>query len=196
MTAKHKRRLKRMQDPQYAEIDRQKKYVQRRTTKYKASARARRENEHRLQYMQEYAQRPQRKASIEKWHLEHKVEVRKYKTERAKERRKDPQYRLRLRISCLLRLSLKRNNVRKNRLKSEKILGYSITEIREHLEALFKPGMSWDNMREWHIDHITPHSWLPYTSTSDGNFKILWSLYNLQPLWKEENLKKSNRFAG
>jgi len=36
------------------------------------------------------------------------------------------------------------------------LLGCTIGELRVHLEALFQKGMSWDNYRDWHIDHIKP----------------------------------------
>lgn len=53
----------------------------------------------------------------------------------------------------------------------------------------FKDGMSWDNYGEWHIDHIKP------VSKFEKNEKqsVVNSLDNLQPLWKDENLKKYNK---
>ena len=49
--------------------------------------------------------------------------------------------------------------------------------------------MSWDNRKEWHIDHKKPISlFKPGTSP-----KIINILSNLQPLWKIDNLSKSNK---
>lgn len=72
----------------------------------------------------------------------------------------------------------------------EKLVGYTTNTLMQHLEALFKDGMSWDNMKEWHIDHKIPKSLFNYSSPNDKEFKECWSLNNLQPLWAEDNLKK------
>lgn len=84
-----------------------------------------------------------------------------------------------------------------------KILPYSLAELKSHLESLFysdpKTGevMSWDNYGSgWHIDHKTPDSWFVYSSTEDQGFEDSWALTNLQPMWVEENLKKSNKYSG
>jgi hypothetical protein len=53
--------------------------------------------------------------------------------------------------------------------------------------------MSWENYGKWHIDHITPLSSFDIQNYNDENFKKCWSLENLQPLWAEDNLKKSNK---
>lgn len=78
------------------------------------------------------------------------------------------------------------------------LLGYSALELKQHLEALFTDGMSWDNYGEWHIDHIRP------LSLSDDNtpINVVNALSNLQPLWSttrevngvvyEGNLNKYN----
>jgi len=76
-------------------------------------------------------------------------------------------------------------------------LGYTIEELKSHLENLFKEDMSWDNYgTEWHIDHVVPRSWTPYASIEDDNFKKCWALSNLQPLWAKDNLSKGDRYAG
>jgi 5-methylcytosine-specific restriction endonuclease McrA len=88
-----------------------------------------------------------------------------------------------------------------------KYLGYTLKDLKSHLESRFLPGMSWDNYGEWHIDHIIPlkykkengqYYWLP-SSMKDINseeFKSAWSLNNLQPLWAKDNIKKGNSFIG
>ena len=75
-----------------------------------------------------------------------------------------------------------------------KHLGYTPTQLKEHLEAQFDHRMSWDNHGQygWHIDHIVPQSSLPFTDYTDPNFLKCWSLNNLQPLWWDDNLKKSD----
>lgn len=83
----------------------------------------------------------------------------------------------------------------KNNQRIEDILGYSIEQLMEHLEFQFKEGMSWDNYGEWHIDHIKPIDSFDFISYEDEEFKKCWSLENLQPLWAEDNLKKSNNYS-
>ena len=66
------------------------------------------------------------------------------------------------------------------------ILGYSALELKEHIEKLFKPGMTWENYGEWNIDHIKEI----HTFDCDTPQNIVNSLDNLQPLWQDENIKK------
>jgi hypothetical protein len=73
------------------------------------------------------------------------------------------------------------------------LLGYSVEQLKQHLESQFTKGMTWDNYGEWHIDHITPRAKLKYETTDDENFKKCWSLDNLQPLWALDNIKKSDK---
>jgi hypothetical protein len=41
---------------------------------------------------------------------------------------------------------------------------------------------------KWQLDHIIPHSDLPYDSVEDENFKKCWSLENLRPLSAKQNV--------
>jgi len=75
-------------------------------------------------------------------------------------------------------------------------VGYNVIQLMQHLEKLFQPGMTWDNYGEWHIDHKIPASWFKYNNVDDKQFKQCWSLKNLQPLWRFENLSKNNKYAG
>ena len=53
--------------------------------------------------------------------------------------------------------------------------------------------MSWDNYGKWHIDHIIPIDFFIFTKPEDQEFQYCWSLNNLQPLWRLDNIKKSNK---
>lgn len=75
------------------------------------------------------------------------------------------------------------------------LLGYTIDELRAHLERLFHPGMTWENYGEWHVDHVTPVSAFNYETPDDIDFKRCWALSNLQPLWAIDNLKKSAKIT-
>lgn len=73
-------------------------------------------------------------------------------------------------------------------------LGYSKQELCKHLEKLFQKGMNWSNYGEWHIDHRKPCSL--FNQADDEQFRLCWSLSNLQPLWKEDNIRKNNKYGG
>jgi len=75
------------------------------------------------------------------------------------------------------------------------LLGYSVEQLKQHLESQFTEGMTWDNYGEWHIDHIIPRAKLKYETTDDENFKKCWSLDNLQPLWALDNQRKSDKIV-
>jgi len=49
--------------------------------------------------------------------------------------------------------------------------------------------MNLDNQGKWHIDHIIPLS----SAKTEGEFYELCHYTNLQPLWAENNIKKSNK---
>ena len=59
----------------------------------------------------------------------------------------------------------------------------------KYFESKFKDGMSWDNRREWNVDHIVPISF----GNTFVEMKYLNHYTNLQPLWRIENLNKSNK---
>jgi len=90
-------------------------------------------------------------------------------------------------IKSLLGRAIRGNNYYK---KCKDILGYTGIEFKEHMESLFKEGMSWSNYGRWHLDHIIPKRSFVYESINDKQVKECWALDNLQPLWAEENLKK------
>jgi hypothetical protein len=72
-----------------------------------------------------------------------------------------------------------------------KDLGCSLQELKKYLEKQWQPGMSWKNWSfgGWHIDHIIP---LASFDLEDREQFLEANHYtNLQPLWAEDNLKKS-----
>ena len=78
----------------------------------------------------------------------------------------------------------------------ETLVGYTTSELISHIENLFQAGMTWENMGQWHIDHVKPKSLFNYNMPEDNEFKECWSLENLQPLWEKDNLKKGSKFNG
>ncbi len=74
----------------------------------------------------------------------------------------------------------------------EELLGYRVETLMAHLESQFTKGMTWDNYGKWHVDHIKPVSHFSFESIHDPEFLECWSLWNLQPLWGRDNVRKSN----
>lgn len=73
-------------------------------------------------------------------------------------------------------------------------VGYTLDELKAHLEAQFTDGMSWANLGAWHIDHIRPLASFTIAGLDCPEFKAAWALANLQPLWKRDNLSKGARW--
>lgn len=73
----------------------------------------------------------------------------------------------------------------------EDIVGYTVEQLKKHLEFQFTPEMNWDNFGfYWEIDHIIPRNLFNYITTNDEQFKICWSLANLRPLEKSLNRRR------
>ena len=131
--------------------------------------------------------------SVEQKREKRSVTKRRYKKNRMK---KDVKYKLAVRISEKIRQSLVSKKREYNSSLWE-ILGYTPLELKSHLESNFKEGMNWGNygLYGWHIDHIKPKSSYKYETIHDKECLECWSLSNLQPLWAEENLRKSNKIS-
>lgn len=106
---------------------------------------------------------------------------------RNKRYREKPENRIHQSVSSRIYAALKG----KRGAKTVDILGYSFSDLTEHLERQFLPGMSWDNYGEWHIDHIIPLSSFEIGGPDDPNLKRAWSLTNLRPLWRLDNIRKN-----
>lgn len=75
-------------------------------------------------------------------------------------------------------------------------VGWSIEDLRAHMELLFKPGMTWETYgTTWTIDHICPVSSFDIQEKGDGAFRRCWALSNLQPLSRVDNSRKGTRDA-
>jgi hypothetical protein len=97
---------------------------------------------------------------------------------------------LNIRISKGIRYSLKSGKEGKS---WKELVDFTLDELKEHLELHFEKDMTWNNMNKWHIDHIIPKRAFNIISADCKDFKMCWFLLNLQPLWKEDNIKKSDK---
>jgi hypothetical protein len=136
--------------------------------------------EYRKEYLKEY-----RENNVDK--------IRQIKRDYEKNRKaNDPIYKLINNFRTAIYQVLKENNVEKNGHYFE-VLKYSPDELIIHLENQFTNDMTWDKYGEWHVDHILPISSFNIQEIGDEEFMKCWSLSNLQPLWGDENIRKSNK---
>jgi hypothetical protein len=138
------------------------------------------------------------------------------RSERTKRRTEDPNYRLKrntyqrsyfknrmkidpefaLKVSCRRRFNDFVNS--RGKISFSKYVDLDYEKLKNHLERLFKPGMSWENRGKWHIDHIRPLSSFKYFN-DDGSINTKdvvnsWRIENMQPLWDIENLTKGSTY--
>lgn len=109
-------------------------------------------------------------------------------------RRQKVEYRLHQSFSARVNQSLQHG---KNGRPWEKLVGYTLAELKAHLEKRFQQGMLWNNYGKfgWHIDHIVPVAVFDFSSFDDEQFKRCWALSNLQPLWAKDNWEKNSKVA-
>ena len=107
-----------------------------------------------------------------------------------KRRINKPGFKMMENIRRAMNLALK-NNTKVGH--TTELLGCSIEELRDYLERLFLPGMTWGNYGKdgWHIDHIIPLSYFDMSNPEQQ--KRAWHYTNLQPLWAKDNIRKSNK---
>ncbi len=130
---------------------------------------------------------------IKEYREKNKEKIREIKRNYEKTRKaNDPIYKLINNFRTAIYQVLKENNVKKNCHYFD-ILKYSPEDLIVHLEKQFDERMSWDNYGEWHVDHIKPISSFNIQEIGDNEFIECWSLNNLQPLWGDENIRKSNK---
>lgn len=95
-------------------------------------------------------------------------------------------------ISSILRVrtrAILRTKGFKTNCSFKEYIGCTVAHLVEHLESQFKPGMTWENQGQWHIDHIIPLR----SATSTEEVIRLCHYKNLQPLWAKENIVKSDK---
>jgi hypothetical protein len=100
-------------------------------------------------------------------------------------------YKLKFNFRNRVKLFLKSKNFDIKSNNTFNIVGCTPEELRKHIENQFTEGMNWGNFKHdgWHIDHIIP---LSNAKNEDEVYKLC-HYTNLQPLWADENYKKSNK---
>ncbi len=151
--------------------------------------------EKRLQYFSDWQKdnRDRLNDYHQKWREKNIDKHREYKRKYEKHRKDtDPIYKLISNFRTAIYQVLKESNVDKNKHYFD-VLQYTPDELINHLEEQFMDTMTWDNYGIWHVDHKLPITSFDIKEMGDEEFMKCWSLDNLQPMWGEENLRKSNK---
>lgn len=126
-------------------------------------------------------------ADAEKWRIRYKL---------------DPEFNIRQRVRLFdrkaktgrygeaMRAALKNNRTSPT---IERSLGYTIADLKRHLERQFTKGMTWDKFcaASIHIDHIIPLA--SFDLADPEQMRAAWAMTNLRPMWATDNIKKSSK---
>jgi len=120
------------------------------------------------------------------WRLNNKERLNNYSKNR---RKTDPLFHLIILVRNRINNFLQIRKITKRNTTID-IIGCTPEFLKCHIENQFTEGMSWELLGELiHIDHITP---LCSAKTEDEIYKLC-HYTNLQPLWRDENLKKGGK---
>lgn len=112
----------------------------------------------------------------------------------------DIDYKLKSNIRKTILNYLKKYGKQGKSLHTLEYLDYTIQDLKKYLESQFEPDMNWSNHGTlWHIDHIRPMASFKFVINDEENINAIkqcWSLDNLRPLYKKENMSKSSVYNG
>jgi len=146
-----------------------------------------------LKYSDNYKKSGRRSEVDKIWYNKNKDEAIKKRVNYQRDRKKNDPYfaetvRARSRFTSIMKKICK--NPSDNHFYD--YLGCTGIEYCKYMENKFVEGMSWDRRQEIHFDHIIPIS--AWNLKDDKECRACWHYTNLQPLWAEDNLKKSNKY--
>jgi hypothetical protein len=73
-------------------------------------------------------------------------------------------------------------------------IGCTPAFLKSHIEKLFKPGMTWENLgKVWEVDHTIP---IMYGKPTEAEVISRLHYTNCAPLWVHDNRTKGNRYIG
>jgi hypothetical protein len=76
----------------------------------------------------------------------------------------------------------------------EELVDFTVDQLKTHLEKMFTSEMNWENYGTvWEIDHKIPIAVFNYEKPEDLDFRLCWSLKNLQPLESSKNRSKRDK---
>lgn len=124
--------------------------------------------------------------TVRKWKKANSEKVKQYE----KKYRQTPKRKLAANLRRRQLLALKKPNIQ--HISAIKLLGCSVQECLNHIEAQWQPGMTWDNwtLSGWHLDHIKPLA----SANTKEEMELLCHYTNLRPLWASDNLSKGGKY--
>ena len=132
------------------------------------------------------------KEKSKKYYQENKEYFKEYDKKYQRERRKtDSLFKMKHNLRIRTYGAFKRKGYSKN-TKTQEMLGVDWEVAKAHIEKQFTKGMNLDNYGEWHIDHIIPLA----SAKTEKELIKLCHYSNLQPLWAEDNIIKSDKIIG
>lgn len=133
------------------------------------------------------AERARVQATGLKWSQRNKEWVRTYSRIRLKT---NPHFAMKVRLCARMYAWFRKSGSRKS-IRTRELIGIDYEGFVAHIEALFQPGMSWENRSEWHLDHILPCASFDLTDVDQQ--KVCFNYKNIQPLWAMDNMKKGDK---
>lgn len=131
--------------------------------------------------------------------IKQKQGTNEYKEKRARRQRSRYQNDIDYKLLCNLRVRIRDTITREYKEeKTMELIGCSVGKLKAHLKSKFYlrnngDKMTWENkgLFGWHIDHIRPCA--DFDLTDPEQQKECFHYTNLQPLWAEDNLSKSDK---
>ena len=107
-----------------------------------------------------------------------------------RKRKEEPLFALAGRVRGNLLAAMRRNGFKKTS-KTAEVLGCSWEDFKIYMESLFEPGMTWEQSKDWSIDHVIPvaSAATPEEVVSLGHYS------NLMPVWNIVNFAKKDKNA-
>jgi hypothetical protein len=102
--------------------------------------------------------------------------------------------RLNMRLASAIRSSVKQGTKRNQHWES--LVDFTVDQLKRHLEKRFTPEMTWENYGTyWTIDHKIPVAVFNFERPEDIDFRLCWSIKNLQPMEKIANIRKGAKIT-
>ena len=139
-----------------------------------------------------WAKTPEGKASLRKsfvsFYAEHRDRLMTEHAARQRQRtRSDPVFKLRRNLGSRIRLALKNQQTTKDST-TMALVGCDLNSFVDFMESQFEEWMSWENMGDWHVDHVRPCASFDLSVPEQQVVCFNWR--NLQPLDGDENYEK------
>lgn len=133
------------------------------------------------------------RSSYRNFYQNNRLRLRREATIKTRRRyQNNPKYRLRRNLSRRILLALKNQSTTKNDT-TLALTGCTLTDLIAHIEKQFTEAMTWENMGNWHVDHVRPCASFDLSVPEQQSVCFNWR--NLQPLDGDENYEKRDGYT-